>query len=233
MLKKEEPLWKKILWAGLFALLRFNLIGSASSGGYLGIGASLILAIIMLNKNLIKCLKPILILLGITIIIAGVSLDRWLPEITNAIDGVLGNNVAQESTEGTIDAPEAFHSLESILTIGNDVIIGVDGNEMIISLVSQDILDLKVTDKEGSPLKIVKDDTGPIYTFEEERFSPYSIQTGKSQRGYNYFTFSIENQEQEWTFWAMDGGAFYGNELGKLVKLEEVVTAYTSHTKIM
>ena len=128
MLKKEEPLWRKILWAGLFALLLFNLIGSASSGGYLGIGASLILAIVMINKNLIKCLKPILILLGITIIIAGASLDRWLPEITNAVDGVLGNDVAQECTEGAIDTPGASHSLESMSTIGNDVIIGVDGN---------------------------------------------------------------------------------------------------------
>ena len=30
---KEEPVWKKFIWGALFALLVFNLIGSASSGG--------------------------------------------------------------------------------------------------------------------------------------------------------------------------------------------------------
>jgi hypothetical protein len=48
---KAEPLYKKVLWGALFSLLIFNLIGSASSGGYMGMAAAVLIALIVLNKN--------------------------------------------------------------------------------------------------------------------------------------------------------------------------------------
>lgn len=222
MMEKEEPLWTKTLWAILFAILLFNLIGSASSGGYLGLGATFILAIVMLNKTLVKWWKPLLILLAITIIVAGATSERWLPEITGAIRGVVGKEASSTAEEPT-GPIKVSHSLDSILTMGSDVIIEIDGNEMIISLDPQGPPKLAVRDKADNPLELTETDPAPIFTVNDKRFDFSSIQPGKSQAGYNYFTLSIENQEQEWTFWAMGEGAFYGNELGKLVKLERVV----------
>jgi hypothetical protein len=221
MMKKEEPLWKKIAWGGLFALLLFNLIGSASSGGYLGMGVTVVLALVMLNKYLIKWWKPLLILVVIAILIAGATTDRWMPEMKGAMHGVLGTEApAVEDPEAV---PEETHTLDSILTIGNDIIIGVDGNEMTLTTDPQDPLALIIKDAEGKTLDLVPTDVSPIYTFEDERFDFCLIQPAQSEAGDNFFIFSMDNQKQNWVFRITDEGVFYNNELGNPIVLDEVV----------
>ena len=222
MMKKEEPIWKKILWGGLFALLLFNLIGSASSGGYLGMGVTVILALVMLNKYLIKWWKPLVILLVIAVFIAGATSDRWLPEMKGAMHGVLGSQDATTLEEPGV-VPEETHTLDSILTIGNDIIIGVDGNEMTLTTDPQDPLALKIKDEEGNTLELVPTDVSPIYTFTDERFDFCLIQPAESENGDNFFIFSMDNQKQNWVFRITDEGVFYNNELGNTIKLDEVV----------
>jgi len=73
---KEEDLWKKIIWGALFTLLVYNLIGSASSGGLMGMAVVALVAAIVLNKRILNWWKPVAILLLITIIVAGVSYER-------------------------------------------------------------------------------------------------------------------------------------------------------------
>lgn len=222
MRKQEEPIWKKILWGALFALLEYNLIGSASSGGFLGMGIAVIVAIILLNKTLIKWWKPLLVLVVITILIGGATSDRWLPEITRAVDGVLGKS-ASPVVEDPGAVPNEIHSLDSILTIGNDIIIGVDGHQMIMTTSPEDPLSLKVTDQEGKSIDLVPTETDPICSFEDPRFDFCLIQPAKSKEGENFFIFSLDDQKQNWVFRVTDEGVLYNNELGKTVKLDEVV----------
>ena len=222
MMKKEEPLWKKFAWGVLFSLLLFNLIGSASSGGYLGMAVTVILAIVMLNKTLIKWWKPLLILLVIAILTLGVTQDRWMPEMSGAIHGVLGTQAAPatEELEGTL---EINHTLDSIQTIGNDIIISVDGNKIIMTTDPNNPLTLIITDEDKKELELVPTDTPPVYTFKDKRFDFCLINPANSEDGGNFFIFSMDNQKQNWAFRITEDGVYYNNELGNTLKLEEIV----------
>lgn len=224
MMKKEEPLWKKIAWGGLFALLLFNLIGSASSGGYLGMAATVVLAIVLLNKTLIKWWKPLLILVVIAILIAGATADRWMPEMTGAVHGVIGGQ-GVTNTEEIVPIEETYHHLDSILTIGNDIIITVDGNKLIMTTDPQDPMTLVITDEAEKVLDLVPTEVSPIYTFSDERFKYCLVQPAQSGDGGNYFIFSMDNQKQNWVFKVTEDGVYYSNELGNILKLEEDVPA--------
>lgn len=98
---KNEPIWKKLLWGGLFALLLFNLIGSASSGGYFGMAVVVLLAVILINKKILSWWKPLAILIVITIAVGGITYDRWLPELTNTFQVMHPATVANESKTST------------------------------------------------------------------------------------------------------------------------------------
>lgn len=51
---KEDAKWKPLVWGALFALLLFNLIGAASSGGFFGMAVVVLLAFIVLNKKILR-----------------------------------------------------------------------------------------------------------------------------------------------------------------------------------
>ena len=102
----------KIAYGALFALLLYNLIGSKSSGGILGLAVSVIIATIVLNRRIIDWKKPVLVLLAIFLVITGITYDRWMPEITGAARSVIedrsqaievqeSNEPAQTETSGS------------------------------------------------------------------------------------------------------------------------------------
>src|SRR5665647_157582 len=95
----SEKLWKKLFLGLFFALLLFNLIGAASSGGFLGLGVSCILGVIILNKRLLVWIKPLLVPLIIAGLIMGVTMDRWLPELTRAVNGVINRKTTVQESE--------------------------------------------------------------------------------------------------------------------------------------
>lgn len=102
LLGKEEALWKKLGWGVMFALVVFNLIGSASSGGFIGMAAVVLLALLLLNKKILKWWKPVLILLLIAGICFGITVDRWLPELTRSTKSVTSSFVVE--ADDTIDS---------------------------------------------------------------------------------------------------------------------------------
>jgi hypothetical protein len=107
---REIDMRKKILWGGLFSLLIMNLIGSASSGGFLGMFFVMLTAIIVLNKRLIAWWKPVAALLAITVVVAGFTYDRWYPELSGAVKGALniaGTESVAEAAKVTPGAPDA------------------------------------------------------------------------------------------------------------------------------
>ena len=94
---EKQSIVKKIAWGVLFALNLFNLIGSASSSGLLGMFVVVILAIAVFNKKIITWWKPLVILLVITIAIGGITLERWSSELAYAISGAVGHSKQSSS----------------------------------------------------------------------------------------------------------------------------------------
>ncbi|MCR5481268.1 MAG: O-antigen ligase family protein [Clostridia bacterium] len=86
--EKKKTVLKAAVLALLFGLLVFNLIGSASSGGYMGMAFAVLLAIIIANRRIVKWIKPLAVLIVITLIVGGITYDRWSSELGIAFDGL-------------------------------------------------------------------------------------------------------------------------------------------------
>jgi hypothetical protein len=95
---REPNMRKKVIWGVLFALLIANLIGSASSGGFLGMFFVVLAAVVVLNKRILRWWKPVAILLAITVVVAGATYDRWYPELSSAVVGALNLSEAENAS---------------------------------------------------------------------------------------------------------------------------------------
>ncbi|MDR1953007.1 MAG: O-antigen ligase family protein [Clostridiales Family XIII bacterium] len=103
----EKHVVKKILWGVIFAMLIFNLIGSSSSGGLLGSAVIVVVAIILLNKKLFQWWKSIAILVAITLVVGGITFDRWSSELTGTVRGVVGIEASEDSSGSDKPADDA------------------------------------------------------------------------------------------------------------------------------
>ncbi|MDR3295703.1 MAG: O-antigen ligase family protein [Clostridiales Family XIII bacterium] len=178
-IREQKPL-KKTLWGILLLLILVNLIGSASSGGFLGMFFVVLVALVVLNKRLLKWWKSVLIVLLITAAVAGVTQERWLPEITNAVSGAL-NVSSQSDGPGLPDVPEAAPDataaaetpaasdspaasetppaapayLDYFVNEGNTIRFSVNGNEAVITTDKEDPYNLAVADSDGNELALI------------------------------------------------------------------------------
>jgi O-antigen ligase len=97
----ENNMRKKIAWGVLFTLLIMNLIGSASSGGFLGMFFVVLTAVVVLNKRILKWWKSVAALLVITVVVAGFTYDRWYPELSGAVKSAL--NITEAAIAATAE----------------------------------------------------------------------------------------------------------------------------------
>jgi len=102
-----EKLWKKIALALLFGLCLYNLIGSKSAGGYIGIAIVGILGIVIVNKQLLSMWKPLVILFGVAAVVLGLTVNTWLPEFTGSVRGVVGGGSQTEVAADGTESDEA------------------------------------------------------------------------------------------------------------------------------
>ena len=56
-----------------------------SSGGYMGMAVVLLVGIIVLNKRIFKWWRSVLILLAITLVVGGITYDRWSSELSGSL----------------------------------------------------------------------------------------------------------------------------------------------------
>lgn len=225
---KDEAVWKKVLWGVLFGLTMFNMIGSKSSGGYLGLFAAVLIAVVLLNKQILRWIKPLGILLLITVIIGGVTYERWSSEISTAINGVTNSpSVSEQKSEATDETSvEASHKghIDFIETVGYGIHIGYEGSELIIQTDPAEPLGVILTDSEENVIT-TSPEIGPegetIHNITDKRFENLSLYPAKDSVGISYVIVTIG--EREWPFAITeDKGVLYRNDLGKLLPLQKV-----------
>ena len=222
----EKALIKKIIWGAVFTLAIFNLIGSASSGGILGMGIVLILAIIVLNKRLLEWKKPLAVLIVLTIIVGGITFEKFAPELYSAINGVLGKQVlqipgqepAQPQAETETTPAVTKHKIDYIDTTGSSILVSIEGNLMTMNTFPEDPTSLQLLDNDGKSLQLVPTDVSPIYRIDDPRFNFCTVQPAKDDQGMNYFVLTTD--QQAWPFALTEDGVLYRNGIGKLVDLD-------------
>lgn len=222
---QEEPLFKKLIWGLLFGLAVYNLIGSASSGGLMGMFVVVLLAVIVLNKRIMTWIKPVGILVVITILIGGLTFQRWVPELVGAWNSATGNTAATAQPEemaGINEAQANAPKLDYIDTDGFDIHFSVGGNEATITTFPQDHEAVKVRDAEGKDIELLPTAVSPIYYMNDERFDKCLLQPAQDDEGNDYIIFSSDLQKKQWAMQIGDDGVLYRNELGALVDLDKV-----------
>jgi len=232
MLGKEEKLWKKIGWGVMFGLVIFNLIGSASSGGFLGMAAVVALALILLNKKILKWWKPVLILIIIAAICFGITVDRWLPELTGAAKSVTGANaaVADDSEEELQLGDLKKGYIDYIVTNEDSIDISINGNPLTIALQTEEgnVQSFILEDSEGTVLAMKPTPTQGVYAISDERFAGYVNVAYSMNEGLFYIV--LETYGQDWYFPITEDGILYRNGFGHFVDLYDVpATGFASN----
>lgn len=218
MIGKDEPLYKKFLWGALFALLLYNLIGSASSGGLLGMAVVVIVAVIVLNRRIIQWAKPIIILLIVTLVIGGISYQRWSHELSSAIEGVTSVQNKEDA-----ESQDIRHKIDFIETTGDDIILGYNGDKLVFKTYPDDPAAVSISDSKGTTLMAdqTKDDS---FTFQisDERYDWISMKPGRDEEGNNYVILLTDGHE--WPFLITKDGPKYRTGTGNLINLTKIAS---------
>jgi O-antigen ligase len=226
---EKANLIKKTMWGILFGLLIFNLIGSASSGGLLGMFVVVIIAAVIFNKKLITWWKPIVILLAITLLVGGITFDRWSDELTGAVKGVVGT-ASEKQGPGTPEKSESDsvqgasgHEFEYFANKGDTIEFSLDGNVATIDLSQWN--SIAASDNKDNQLNIVPTSTDSSpgkLTIDDNRFSAVTMEYTEDEDGNQLFDIGLTGEERTWSFTETESGIELLNDLGNTVKLENI-----------
>ena len=197
---------------------------------------SFILAIVLFNKQLLKWLKPIIIVLIVIAIIMVCTFSRWWPEISGAVKSVLGvsskTEVVQEQKDVSPLPKEPASlapSIEYIETGVNTVTMSLNGEELIIAVDAQDdvISNIQLCDANGNVISAKPMEEAGYFAIDDARFYNYA----KIALVYDGTTYYIQvitgdnsNGEMPWTFIRQDGEMYFYPDTHRPVKLEKVET---------
>lgn len=219
---KEEAKWKPVVWGALFALLLYNLIGSASSGGFLGMGFVVLMALIVLNKKILRWWKPLLILIVITALIGGLTFDRWKGELGYALNSVLNPSETAEGEE--LYSSKLTGHLDYFITAEDYFTASIDGVALDFAIDSS-TAQISATDKDGNPVAFEMIADGEIKEFAviSDAFKNVVLAPGIDKNRTLYIVFRTNNPvEKDWIFAFTKDGVYYCNEKGNHVTLSHV-----------
>lgn len=220
----EKRLKPKILWGILTGLLVFNLIGSKSSGGMAGLAVAIIVAVIVLNKRLIQWKRPVLIVVAIILVIGGVTSQRWIPELSGAVDSVLGRT----ATVKVIPAEDAAAAsvrptIDYIVTNEDNIALSLNGEPLTVSLSyysNGKVEGMTLSDAEGQPIAMTPTEESGTYTIEDKRF--FALATISYAADGDQFYILLNTVNEQFPFAIMEDGLFYATKAGRLVSMDIV-----------
>jgi len=223
-------LWKKIYLGGIIALQIYNLFTSRSAGGYIGLALSVVLAIVILHKELLRWWKPFLV--GLLILAAGLAATSkvWLDEVKHSLASFSTTSVTTREVTATLDelrgtsAPASVRPyFDYLYTEPESIELSIYGNPLSIILTRTDegdIVGLKLLDKDENPipLEFTEEDSG-TFTIGDARFYEYFTLTLGNTDGTNYIILSFCDAEMD--FVVVSDRIYYFNPYGKYTTISK------------
>ena len=228
---KDEKLVFKIMWGVLFVLTLFNLVGSASIGGALGLGVSGLVAIVMFRKRLFGVWrKPVILLLVIgVVIIGGAGHQQWIPKIIDTIGSVVAAPAMPADSQQAGGATARSHIDYIVLseTVGM-IELSINGNGLVITMLPEHEFWPEITDDRGNTIFLAEAPGGNnefILTDRDqnvdERFAMFTLKGEESHVG-SLLVLTIDREE--WVFLVTEERLFYLNWSGTVIELETAET---------
>ena len=226
---KSEKLRNKIIWGMILALALFNLVGSASIGGALGLGVTTIMAFALLGKKLVtEWRKPLMILLAIALpIIIGFGHQQWLPKIFDTITSTVAAPAAVSEAEVPIeDVPAVAHRSRidymEVLSEEHVIHFSIEGNELTFTLHPDAWPSFDMSDADGNPVHLaVPQIPEALFPVDDERFGMISVAATQDHIGRPAFII-ITDGVQAWRTILTREGLYFMNDLGNLTPMRRV-----------
>ena len=197
---QTKSMVQKVVFGLAFAFALFNMIGSVSSGGLVGLFASFILAIVLFNKKLIDWKKPLFVLIGITILVSGLTFNRLLPSLKVSL--------AFPSVYATATASNTPLHIDFMETKSGRLRIGLDGKVFnFIPTIDGQNISFSVTD-----------DSNKVITAQDPILQQIKITTGRTK---NFPSFSLQINNLSWIFVEKNKEIMYYSDLKKLSSLSQ------------
>lgn len=216
---KEEKLSIKIMWGALFALLLYNLIGSASSGGYFGMAVVVLLALLLLNKKILNWWKPLSALIIIALLIGGITYERWLPEVSNTFK-VMHTETATAETEKQGTTTQGH--LDFLKTEGNNILLSYNNQAVTFVTNPEKPMALHCTDAKGNEITLqpqLANSSYSSYQFDNPQLKDITVHFAQDKNNNVYTTLNISGLD--WYFMPTDDGVKYISGLGKITTIAQ------------
>lgn len=230
----------KLAIAALFGLLVWNMIGTKSSGGLLGVFVSCLTALALYGKTIFRWKKPLAALLIIAAAVMGAGVSLWLPGIGKSIDTLQGDLsqpagsvqrlfgeyiFAEDESADVFDRPPGtYKSTVDYIVTGKDTIeMSLNGEPLLIEVdlnSSGGIKRLTMTDSQGNELPVKSMRNNSMIAIQDVRFWDYAtISFSKSESGY---VVVVRMPRFEWPFLIGQDGIYYINDMKIGVALDKV-----------
>jgi hypothetical protein len=235
--KKEESAAVKLGLGILFALLIYNLIGSASSGGFFGLGVIGLTGLILLNKKLLEWARPLFILFVITGLVAGVTSDRWTPELQGAFRSVTGATALEEPADPETLTQAEAGTVKPVInyfeTEPERIALSLNGHPLSIApqrspegqLTGFTVLDDKNLPVSLTELPAEQGASPSRYALDDVRYRPYlTVSMGPvvDTSAIGAYAISLHTPGVTWDFIVSAEDILYRNRMGRLVDLYPV-----------
>jgi hypothetical protein len=242
MVVNAKKILLKIVWGILFGLTLFNLIGSASSAGLIGLVVELIVAVVIFNKKLLAWWRSLALCVGIAIITLTLTFGTWLPEAQSVLRNVIGITVSEVSAADETAAPDAVAEpipptkprIEYLVTDKLNLEFEINGVAGVIKMV-EDInapsgkFIPEAISSSGGVLELIYDNDTEQYSFNQTAVPELAnISIAVYDNGeQSMFSLEFAYDSSKWEFVIEKGEIRFLNPMGNTVQLKK-----TDRTKL-
>ena len=224
---REKRIVVKCGFGFIYGLSLFNLIGSASSNGILGLAMSFIIAVIVLNKRLIEWRNPIFFIFLITLLVGALTFSRFLPELSRSFKATTGQDRVSQAAKNveasdptSLDANPLSYKLDYFETGKDFLNVGVGGDQFTVTTqVKDNKAALSFEDQSGKALAYSTQKSDGLIHIDDARFSNLGISM-QLNKGVSFIV--IHTGKTQWPFTMKENGFVFVNGIGKPVALNKV-----------